>query len=209
MAKRQAHLVGSIPADSAAEAMRMAMDRLAPYLMTLPDGETGARRNWIINIIESLRSHPDLELTRDGSWSGYEDLPRFKVRHGHRLYGATLDFGHVEAAQDSWPDFEKARADAGNPDLGFLIGIPGDFDMAMFALRRSPRPPSGRSSRSSGCWAGRPSSRSRSPPNSSCWPGFPAPAGRPPPASSPGASPAWPPPAPRAPASGSTCASAT
>jgi hypothetical protein len=134
MSKRQAHLVGSIPAPTAAEAMAVAMDRLGPLLATLPDGETGERRNWIIHIIEALRAHPDLELVHDGDWSGYDKLPRFKVRRGHRLYGASLDFGHLKAVQESWPDFEKVRADSGRQDLSFLVGIPGDFDLAMFTL---------------------------------------------------------------------------
>jgi hypothetical protein len=38
---RRAHLVGSIPAGSAEEAMRLAVKRLGPELEYLPDGETG------------------------------------------------------------------------------------------------------------------------------------------------------------------------
>ena len=38
---RRAHLVGSIPAATAAEAMRLAVKRLGPELHYLPDGETG------------------------------------------------------------------------------------------------------------------------------------------------------------------------
>jgi hypothetical protein len=53
---RRAHLVGSIPAGSAEEAMRLAVKRLGPELDYLPDGETGIRRNWILGMIEGFRT---------------------------------------------------------------------------------------------------------------------------------------------------------
>lgn len=34
----------------------------------------------------------------------------------------------------SWPVFERLRTQAARPDLSFLVGIPGDLDMAMFTL---------------------------------------------------------------------------
>ncbi len=131
---RSAHLVGSLPGDSAEDAMGLALDRLGPLLRSLPDGETGDRRNWIISIIESFRGHPDLELEHDGDWSDYDAIPRFRVRKGHRLLGASLDFGHVQAATASLPVFELLRSKGQYEDLSFQVGVPGDFDMAMFTL---------------------------------------------------------------------------
>jgi hypothetical protein len=134
MTGRRAHLVGSLPGGDAEEAMRSALTLLAPLLSSLPDGETGARRNWIIDIIESFRDHPDLELVKQGDWSDYDKVPRFRIRRGHRLYGAALDFGHVAAVQASKPVFDRLAAEAGRPDLSFQVGVPGDFDMAMFTF---------------------------------------------------------------------------
>jgi hypothetical protein len=134
MATREAHLVGSLPGPTADVAMATALETLGPYLRSLPDGETGERRNWIISIIEGLRSHPDLELRKPGDWSDYDKTPQFKIRKGHRLYGASLDFGHVEAVSKSFPQFETARSAAGRADLAFQQGVPGDFDLAMFTL---------------------------------------------------------------------------
>lgn len=134
MTDRQAHLVGSIPAEDGPAAMRMGLDTLGPHLRSLPDGETGERRNWIIHMIEGLRSHPDLEIAKDGDWSDYDKTPRFRIRKGHRLYGANLDFGVLAAVERSWPAFEAVRAEANRPDLSFQVGIPGDFDLAMFTL---------------------------------------------------------------------------
>ena len=114
--------------------MTTALGFLGPYLRTLPDGETGERRNWVISIIEGLRTHPDLELRKSGDWSDYDKTPVWRVRKGHTLYGANLDFGHVDAVAASFPVFERVTAEAGRPDLAFQEGVPGDFDLAMFTL---------------------------------------------------------------------------
>ena len=53
---RSAHLVGSLPGGDADDAMRVALTTLGSSLRTLPDGETGERHNWIIHIIEAMRS---------------------------------------------------------------------------------------------------------------------------------------------------------
>lgn len=129
-----AHLVGSLPGDSEAEAMGIALDLLGPHLRSLPDGETGDRRNWIIHIVESLRHHPDLRLERDGAWTDYDDLPRFRVRPGHELTGASLDLGHIAAFDRAYPVFTELRERHGHPGLRFQVGIPGDFDMALFTF---------------------------------------------------------------------------
>jgi hypothetical protein len=135
MTTREAHLVGSLPGSSAAEAMGMALDILGPFLHSLPDGETGERRNWILSIVEQLRAHPDLELQREGDWSDYDRTPRFRVRRGHRLFGATLDLGHVAAVRETFPVFEKLRTAAGREDdLAFQQGVPSDLDLAMFSF---------------------------------------------------------------------------
>jgi hypothetical protein len=134
---RRAHLVGSIPAPKAAEAMRLAVERLGPDLDYLPDGETGERRNWVISMIEGFREHPDLRLVQDGDWSDYDKIPRFAVRQGHRLYGAALDLGIVAAARSARPEFDALREELGPAPEGgprFQVGIPGDIDLAMFTF---------------------------------------------------------------------------
>lgn len=129
-----AHLVGSLPGESSEEAMRGALERLGPHLRWLPDGETGPRRDWIIHIIDSFRSHPDLELRREGRWTDYDDTPRFGIRDGHTLAAASLDLGYAKAFAESFPQFQRLREEHGRPDLHFQVGIPGDFDMALFTF---------------------------------------------------------------------------
>lgn len=134
MTGRSAHLVGSLPGDDAREAMSTALAVLGPRLRSLPDGETGERRNWVISIVESLRDHADLELVKAGDWSDYDKTPTLKIRPGHQLFGANLDFGHVAAVEASHPVFLELRDAAGLPGLVFQSGVPGDFDLAMFTL---------------------------------------------------------------------------
>jgi hypothetical protein len=129
--QRLAHLVGSFPATDARAAMSQVLHAVGDRLPVLPDGETGERHHWIIHIVEGLRQHPDLEVKRDGRWSDYNDLLMFKVRDGHTLAGASLDFGHVAAFRASYPSYQQLRGPA---QTGFQVGVPGDFDMALFVL---------------------------------------------------------------------------
>jgi hypothetical protein len=131
---RKTVLVGSIPADGAEEAMTLALRQVGPHLRQLSDGETGDRDRWVVGIVNSLRSHPDLKVRREGAWSGYDDQLNFAVRKGHKFTGQGLDLGYVKAYRASRPVFERLRVEYGRPDLTFQVGIPGDFDMALFAL---------------------------------------------------------------------------
>jgi hypothetical protein len=131
---RHAHLVGSIPAENAEQAMRAATTRLGAWLRTLPDGETGERHRWIVHIVDWMRTHPDLEVSREGDFSDYAHAPRLRVRRGHRLHGDTLDFGHVAAFDANFPIFQRIRQETGLTELTFQVGIPGDLDMALFSM---------------------------------------------------------------------------
>lgn len=140
MASRFAHLVGSTPFADADEAIDVAIDRLGGHLKSIPDGETGDRRNWIIHIIEALRAHPDLEIAREGDWTDYNRTPVFRVRRGHSFTADGLDLQHVAPFADAYPIFARRRDAAvaagvpGAGELAFQVGIPGDFDMALFVF---------------------------------------------------------------------------
>ncbi|GIE78555.1 hypothetical protein Aph02nite_45050 [Actinoplanes philippinensis] len=129
---RRAHLVGSFPADDAAEAMRIAATRLGADLDYLPDGETGDRRSWITTIIDGFRHHPALDLVRTGDWSSYQATPRYRVRRGGQLTAETIDLGIAAAAEASLPAYHAQRATTGGPR--FQVGVPGALDLAMFTF---------------------------------------------------------------------------
>jgi hypothetical protein len=127
-------LVGSIPAPDARAAMDLAADALAPYLAWLPDGETGQRSRWIVNVIENLRTHPAFRVAKEGDWSSYDNRPEFRLRRGVRLDPASLNLGHLVAYRESRPAFDAVRAATARPDLRFQVGLPSAFDLALFAL---------------------------------------------------------------------------
>jgi hypothetical protein len=114
--------------------MELAAAELGDALRWLPDGETGERINWVASIVQSMYTHPDLELERDGDWSSYDKTPVFRVRRGHKLDAESLQLGHVEAFRESLPEFRAIRAKLGRPELRFQVGIPGDFDLAGIVL---------------------------------------------------------------------------
>ncbi|MEV4380794.1 hypothetical protein [Streptosporangium sp. NPDC049644] len=130
MAGRKALLVGTLPGETAEEAMRGALERLGPHLRQLPDGETGDRRIWVVGLIMSLLGHPDLEVAREGDWSDYKHQRNYRVRRGHRLRGDGLDLGYLRWYEINRPVFDKLV----EGDLAFQVGVPGDLDMTMFTL---------------------------------------------------------------------------
>jgi hypothetical protein len=134
---RRVHLVGTIPARTTHEALRLVIDSVGDRVTDwLPDGETGSRRNWIGRLVENLKNHDDLELAEEGDWSDYESTPQFRVKKGHIFNSVDLDyFEHFEA---SWPEFQKVRSELGRPGLAFQIGVPGPIDVAFAAFGFNP-----------------------------------------------------------------------
>ena len=131
---RSVHLVGTIPAKSTSDAYRFVTDILGHTIgPSMPDGETGDRSDWVNRLIEHLRSHPDLELARDGTWSGYADTPAFRVKRGRRLRWIDLDY--YEAFLESWKTYEDMVSGSGRR---FQVGVPGHFDVAAVAFGFNP-----------------------------------------------------------------------
>jgi hypothetical protein len=133
---RSVHLVGGIPGASAREAMEAALERLAPHLRTLSDGETGARSWWIRAILDRFYDHPDLELIRDGDYSSYELTPQWRVKDGHELTADSLEplLVMTAAFRESYPLFHELREAHERPDLDFQVGVPLHLDLAVDAF---------------------------------------------------------------------------
>jgi hypothetical protein len=130
MKSRTVHLVGSLPAQDTSDALSWAVEMLGDTLgPCVPDGETGNRSDWVNRLVEALRYHADLELVRDGTWSGYKDTPVFRVRKGHRF--RTIDLDYRAEFEKSWPVFREMEESAGRT---FQVGIPGHVDLAAIAF---------------------------------------------------------------------------
>ena len=131
---RGALLVGSVPVGSAQESISLALTKLGKRLHSVPDGETGERRNWIIHIIEALRAHPDFEVAKEGDWSDYDKTPRLRLAKGVRLKADALDLGYAAAFRANYPTLVAEREKHGLPGIAYQVGIPGDLDLALFVF---------------------------------------------------------------------------
>ena len=131
---RRAHLVGAWPGRDPEHAMVLALDRLAPHLDRMSDGETGDRHLWVTPPIEKFRANPDVELVRDGDWSDYENVASFRVREGHTLDPDNIRLPYALAFENSFPSFLVLRERYGRPDLRFQVGIPVPIDLALYSF---------------------------------------------------------------------------
>ena len=117
------HMIGSLPLPDAEISFRTIGDALGPYMLCLPDGETGRRRRWISFIADQLKSHPDLEIDPTvppfafTQWDGkvVYTVDRLRVREG--IDPATLTFatGYAEDAIRNYGIFARLQADGALP----------------------------------------------------------------------------------------------
>lgn len=120
-----------LPAEAA---MFDAMNHAGPVLTQLSDGETGSRKDWIVGRLESYRENPAFEVAEDGDWSGYQDVPRFRVAAGHTLVPDDFRLRYHGDAFESWETFKRVRSNFDRPDLKFQVGIPHPLDMSLFTF---------------------------------------------------------------------------
>ena len=138
-ARGLAHLVGSVPLDSAEAVFRTVQGALGAQLARLPDGETGARRRWIYWQRTMLESHPAMEVDRDAGllelrqWDGSllrrAELLRFRAG----VDPAAVDFptGYAEAALESWAIFARLRGEGCMPEsTRFQVCLPTPMSSA-------------------------------------------------------------------------------
>ncbi|HEY8580784.1 MAG TPA: hypothetical protein VIL72_12915 [Beijerinckiaceae bacterium] len=131
-------LVGSIPYETAREAMETFGGALGASLRTLPDGEVGWRRFWITRVhFQVLAVHPDLEVVQhprrdDGVERIFPhdagDNWNFRVRDGvsRVVFGHPgWRLGYHQDAVNSYEMFKALKARGAIPaDLRFQVSMP-------------------------------------------------------------------------------------
>lgn len=140
MSKRSVLLVGSLPFENEATAMRRALDALAPLLFALPDGEvgektpafpTGSRSSWVNYAIETLTADTaNWRVIRqpvrgEGGWP--TDYGSFQHLEGLRPpdeMAAQVTFGYDKFFRSSYPIFQRERSARQLDGLKFQMGIP-------------------------------------------------------------------------------------
>jgi hypothetical protein len=127
------HLVGSVPLSDAEAVFRAVSTELGPWLKRVPDGETGARTNWIRWQREMLNQHPAMEVDPTippqefRLWDGrlFRTMEMLRFRPGTDLDNVRFHTGYAEAAIDSYATFRRLRSDGLIPPrLRFQVCLP-------------------------------------------------------------------------------------
>lgn len=92
-APRTVHLVGSVPMADAEAVFRALAAQLGPHLKWLPDGETGARLDWITWLEPIFAASPALEPSGKHFrvHPGASPHTRYALRPGERIEDVTFD----------------------------------------------------------------------------------------------------------------------
>ena len=128
---RGAHLVGSLAAPSATEAMTVTSGILGRHLARLSDGETGSRSQWIWWQIDQLLKVPGIrmgqpQINPETGNPDYAVFPGLDVDEGVEIPANGL--GYADAAIASYQDFARLRADGTIPDgVRFEVSLPTPF----------------------------------------------------------------------------------
>jgi len=104
------HLVGSIPLSNAAEVFETVAQLLGPKAPRIPDGETGARSEWMGWLEPLFATHPQFENTGESVFRGYLSY-KYRVRAGVALDAVRFDnLPHAAIAAESYREFARLKA---------------------------------------------------------------------------------------------------
>src|SRR4051794_12868247 len=104
------HLVGSIPLRDATDVFETTSRLLGPRLPRIPDGETGARTEWMGWLEPFFANHPQMENTGESVFRGYLSY-KYRVKAGVPLASVRFDnLNHAEIAIASYREFARLKA---------------------------------------------------------------------------------------------------
>jgi hypothetical protein len=110
---RDVHLVGSVPMADAAEVFERTSAALGPRLKRIPDGETGARIDWITWLEPAFRDSGDFELS-DEIFKLHATAPsyrRYRLKPGRKVEDVRFsNLYYADVAKASYAVFAKLKA---------------------------------------------------------------------------------------------------
>jgi len=120
---RNIHLVGSVPLADSEAVFRAAAGTLGDRVRRIPDGETGARANWIGWQAAVFAQMAQLTPVTNEEYAG---LPIFKVREGVKAEDLAFGpLGYAQAAKDSWAVFSRLQREGViAADTRFQVSLP-------------------------------------------------------------------------------------
>jgi hypothetical protein len=112
MSARNVYLVGSVPMADAETVFETVSAALGPYLLTLPDGETGERLDWITWLEPVFRDNPAFELSAETfQLHGLADKHRrYRLKQGASIKDVTFDnLFYADIAKKSYAVFAALK----------------------------------------------------------------------------------------------------
>lgn len=119
------HFVGTIPLADAREVFSTVCSLVGDRIARLPDGETGARKDWVWIQVARLAEHPDIVRTAVDA-PGIGELMLARPRDGVDPRELDLgNLGYADFASDSYSIFrELKQADVIAADVRFQVSLP-------------------------------------------------------------------------------------
>jgi len=140
--QRDILIVGSVPLADAEAVFRAVAGALGSRVRRIPDGETGARINWIESQAPVFDSHPMFELAmqddgKDADWRNQQAGAKWKIRPWHVLKaGADPDklafgpLGYAKAAIESYGVFARLKSEKVIPAAcRFQVSLPTPYNV--------------------------------------------------------------------------------
>ena len=112
MTARHVHLIGSVPMADARTVFETVSAALGPKLRWIPDGETGARIDWVMSFEPIFASHPALERSPDGFQlhATARKNRRYRLKAGKTPQDLTFDnLGYADIARESYATFADLK----------------------------------------------------------------------------------------------------
>jgi hypothetical protein len=109
---RDVHLVGSVPGTGAADVFERVGAALGTRLKRIPDGETGARQDWISWLEPVFSSSAALEKSDEVFRVHATASPRtrYRLKAGHSVADVTFDnLFYADIAERSYADFARLK----------------------------------------------------------------------------------------------------
>ena len=127
---RSVLLVGSVPLESSSAVFEALGTKLGKMAKRIPDGETGARKDWVVWQADVFKNAKGLEPGTTRELQGGYRFILYKVKSGETVKFGPL--GYAAAAIRSYADFKLARS-AGKIPTGtrFQVSLPTPIAVVM------------------------------------------------------------------------------
>jgi hypothetical protein len=112
MSARNVHLVGSVPLADACTVFETVSAALGPRLRRIPDGETGARSDWIVHLETIFAGNPALEKSDEvfRLHASAPDRTRYRLKPGASVKDVVFgNLGYADVAVRSYRDFARLK----------------------------------------------------------------------------------------------------